>query len=247
MLINFDLKQIEIVVLQILSGDLHLKKLLQDGIDLYRYFASVMYSKDMHEVTKEERDSLKAPVLGISYGRGAKALSAESGKSVEWCEEFVNRFYEEFPLVKVLHDRWIEEVERTGQLRLQTGVVIKFNKYIWNNKTQKKEKSTAWNAKYWTPEIKNYPVQHTAFVILSTFVAMFFRHKAIYKREKYLLINTVHDSLMLDVRPEYIEEAKNDLKEVLDMLPDTMYNMLEIKIDVPVLAEITEGISWYEV
>jgi DNA polymerase I-like protein with 3'-5' exonuclease and polymerase domains len=278
MIINYDKTQIEIVVLAYLSEDKALIKLIQDGTDLYKFFAALMYDKSISEINKEERDSLKAPVLGISYGRGANALATESGKSKEWCQDFIDKFYEMFPGVYEMHQRWIKEVNRTGYLEMFTGIRFKFKKYVWNNKTKKKEVSTAWNAKYWEPEIKNYPVQHTAFVILSTYVAEFYRKKAlparnfpcqhpmcsegqVYtsggqfncldckgtgKKPKYLMILTVHDSLMLDCRPEYVEEAQNDLKEVLDNLKDTLYNKYGMLVTVPIKADIQVADSWYD-
>jgi len=273
MLINLDFSQIEVAVLGILSEDEHLLNLIREGRDLYKYFAAVMYDKKEEEITKEERDSLKAPILGISYGRGAKALSRDSGKSEEWSQEFIDRFYEMFPGVKRLHDQWIQEVEKTGQLRLKTGITFKFKKYVWDNRAGKKVESTGYRAKYWQPEIKNYPIQHTAFVVLSTFLATFWREKALHKRDiecnacnilgipgmfectrcngtgiytKYLLINTVHDSIMLDVRPEYIEEAKKDLEEILAKLPELMYNLYKIRVNIQFKAEIKESHTWYE-
>lgn len=246
MLVNIDFRQIEIVVLAYLSQDQKLIKLIQDGRDLYKYFAAIMYDKPEELVTKEERDTLKAPVLGISYGRGAKALSEESGKPVEWCQEFIDRFYQEFPRVRDLHQSWIQEVNRTGCLKMFHNVMFKFNKYIWNNQTKKKELSNHFRAKYWEPQIKNYPVQHTAFLLLSTFVAEFYRQKAVYKRDKYLMVSTVHDSLVLDCRPEYIEEAQEDVKIILAKLPEICYNKYEMKIDMPINVDITTGYSWYD-
>lgn len=246
MLINLDFTQIEVVVLSCLSEDENLINLISAGRDIYKFFASIMFSKPESEISKDERNILKAPILGISYGRGAAALAEESGKSKEWCQEFISKFYKMFPKTKLIHDKWIKEVNKTGTLTTWDKIRFGFNKYIWNKKTKKKEKSDAWNAKYWEPEIKNYPVQHTAFVVLSLFLGTFFREKALHKKDKYLLVNTVHDSIMLDCRPEFIDEAITDLQEIIDKLPKLLYNNYQLRISTPIRAEIMIGNSWYD-
>ena len=271
MLINFDLKQIEIVILAQLSEDQTLIEMVNQGRDLYKYFAAVMYDKLEYQITKEERYSLKAPVLSISYGKGAKHMAEDSGKSIEWCQSFIDLFYQTFPKVRELHQRWINEVHKTGYIMLPWGINLRFNKYLWDKESQ--EKILSPKGRYWEPEIKNYPVQHTAFLFISTYIAVFWRQKALLKRDiectdcetlgisgifectrchgnkyytKYLLVSTVHDSLTLDCRPEYVNEAISDLNEVLDNLPQIMYNNYGIQMSVPVKADIQTGQSMYE-
>jgi DNA polymerase-1 len=243
MLINCDLKQIEVVTLAELSQDKGFIELLRSGVDIYKYFASIMYDKPEAEVTKEERNSLKVPILGMSYGRGAKALAEETGNSEEWCKEFIQSFYDQFPGVRELHKRWIETVSKTGDLLMFDGIRLKFKYYekTWSDDYQ------CWFKEGYKPtEIKNYPVQHTAFVFISLFLTEFLRRKALFKRDKYLLINTVHDSIMLDCRPEFVDEAKRDLQEVLDSLPQKAYNIYRLKLSVPIRADITCGDNWLE-
>jgi len=234
---------IEIVILAHLSQDQALIRLINDGRDIYKYFASIMYAKPEAEVTPEERNSLKVPILGISYGKGFKKLSKETGQSEEWCQQFILNFYQEFPDVKAMHERWIREVNQSGQLQTFDGIFLQFKKYP----KQYNEDYQCWFKEgYSPPEIKNYPVQHSAFVVLSVFLTTFWRQKAIYKRDKYLLINTVHDSIMLDCRPESVDEAIKDLNDVLTMLPDLMYNTYNIRFETKFKAEVTTADNWYD-
>lgn len=243
MLINLDFKQIEVVVLALLSQDECFIKLLQQGTDIYKYFASIMYDKTQDEITDDERNSLKIPILGISYGKGAKKLARETGKSEEWCKEFIDSFYGQFPKVKELHNRWIDEVNKTGSLRMFDGVNLTFKYYdkVWSD-----EYNCWFKAGYKPTEIKNYPVQHTAFVFISTFVSKFYTEYALNNRGKYLLINTVHDSVMLDCRDTFVTEAINDLNNVLDKLPELMLQLYKLNVNLPIRADITKGNSWFE-
>lgn len=243
MLINCDLKQIEVVVLAQLSGDKAFIKLLNDGVDIYKYFACFMYDKEYDFIIKQERDDLKEPVLGMSYGKGAKAMAKKAGKPEEWCKQFIETYYSTFPKVKETHNKWLQIVKDTGELQMFDGIRLQF-KY-WE-KTWSEEYNCWFKAGYKPTEIKNYPVQHTAFVIFSLFLGEFWRRKALHNRHKYLLINTVHDSMMLDCRNKYIEDAKKDIQEVLDTIPDLLYNMYGLKLQVPLRVDITTGHSWYE-
>jgi len=240
-LINCDLRQIEVVVLATLSKDPGFIELLNRGTDIYKYFAAIMYDKKEEDVTPEERNSLKVPILGMSYGRGVKALAEETGNTEEWCRGFIDSFYGQFPKVKDLHDRWIKSVGQTGQLKMFSGIYLQFKRYP---KMFSEEYGCWFKEGYKSTEIKNYPVQHTAFIILSLFLSAFMRQKALHNRDKYLLINTVHDSIMLDCRPEYVEDAKKDLNEILAKIPDMCYNVYSERLLVTPKAEITVADSW---
>jgi DNA polymerase I-like protein with 3'-5' exonuclease and polymerase domains len=62
---------------------------------------------------------------------------------------------------------------------------------------------------------------------------------------KYLLINTVHDSVMLDVRKDYLEDAKKDLQILEDCgkLSESEFNY---KFIVPIKIDLKYGKSWLE-
>lgn len=243
MLINCDLKQIEVCVLAHLSKDKSFIKLLQMGVDIYKYFASIMYNKPEKDISKDERNSLKIPILGISYGKGYKKLSIETGKSEDWCKEFIDSFYSQFKEVKTIHEKWIKEVNNTGMLKMWDGINLRFKFY---EKTFNTEYNCWFKEGYKPSEIKNYPVQHSAFVIFSLFLSTFWRLKALNNKDKYLLIGTVHDSFMLDCKPEYVELAKKDINEVIDMLPELMLKYYNQKIEVPLKIDLSVGNNWYE-
>jgi DNA polymerase-1 len=243
MLLNFDLRQIEVVCFAQLCKDPKLIQFLNEGKDLHRYMASIVNNKLEKDITDQERSAAKAIDFGLIYGNGPLQASKTTGKSTEWCRDFIKTFYKEFKYAKLWHEEICEQVERTGELQIWTGETIKFTKYPakydWQIKKGIKES-------YNPPDIKNHPVQHSAFIIMAMLLGDFYREKAIHKKEKYLLINTVHDSLMLDCKPEYIEEATDDVNETTCMLPEKIYNTFGIKILVPINIESTSGNSWYD-
>ena len=241
-IINLDLSQVEVVVFAHLCKDPTLVNLLKNGKDIHYYIASQILNKSESEVTKEERSTAKTSTFGIIYGNGAKTLSERVNKPQDWCKAFIKQFYEMFPKAKEWHNDILLEVEATGQLTLFTNQVLKFTKYPAKYDWQDKNKLY-----YNPPDIKNHPVQSIAALLMAILAGEFWRTKALINRDKYLMINTVHDSLMLDCRPQYVDQAVSDLQEIVDRLPQIVYNNWKESLIVPIKCEIKGGNSWAEV
>ena len=88
----------------------------KQGKDLYATIASGVYKMgywdcmEHHEdgspnpEGKKRRQSCKAILLGIMYGRGARAIAEQIGSTVERAQEIVDDFYTSFPSVKTWMD-----------------------------------------------------------------------------------------------------------------------------------------------
>lgn len=241
-LINVDFKQIEMACFAQLSDDRALINLINAGVDLHYYTGELVLNKPKEQITDEERGDIKKVNFGLIYGNGPKTASENTGRSVQWCKSFIDGFFNSFPRTKEWHNEILEQVNNNGFIKMFDGILLKFNKYPakydWQNPNQ---------LYYNPPEIKNYPVQHFAFVIFSLFLSKFYREKALFKRNKYLLINAVHDSIMLDCKQEYVDEAMQDIKEIVDKLPEYMIKYYQLKLVVPIKVDIKVGNSWYEV
>jgi len=69
----FDYKSIELYVARSIVGDP-----LKPGEDGYQTFAAEMFNKDYKDVTKQERNEAKVPVLGFQYQAGASAIQTQA-------------------------------------------------------------------------------------------------------------------------------------------------------------------------
>ncbi len=245
-LIQADLSQIEVIIAAQLSGDPTLIQLIREGRDVHKFMVSNIYGEPENSISKDDprRKAAKPGTFGILYGNGATRLSENTGMSVEWCKEFIETFYKLFPRIKLWHNFLQEQVEINGQLTLVTGQILKFEKYPAKFEWQiKKGIMESYNP----PDIKNHPVQSTAQVIMACWIGNFFRVFGQHKREKYLMVNEIHDSLILECRSEYVDEVVKDLKESLDFINSCVYNDLGIKFVVPIRGEIAIGKSWAEI
>jgi len=65
-----------------------------------------------------------------------------------------------------------------------------------------------------------------------------------------LWVNTVHDSIVLDIKPELWYTISNEIVEVIQGvfkdIPNNFKKLFEIELNVPVRAEITYGPNWGE-
>lgn len=245
-IIQCDLSQIEVVVAAQLSGDPTLIKLLQDVRDVHKFMVANIYGEKEEDISKDDsrRKAAKPGTFGILYGCSPRQLSVTTEMDIEWCANFINTFYVLFPRIKLWHNMLKEQVELKGELHMPTGMILKFKKYPAKFEWQIKKGILE---SYNPPDIKNWPVQSTAQVIMALWIGKFFRRYGLFNRDRYLMINEIHDSLMLDCRPEYIELAQRHLQESLDRIPEDLEETLGIKMLVPIKGEILVGNSWAEV
>lgn len=241
MLINADLKQIEVCIFAHMCKDPTLINLLKNSKDIHKFIGAHVYGKAEEEVTDEERTDAKTSTFGIIYGNGAKTLSERTNRSVEWSKEFIDTFYDLFPKAREWHNEIQKKVEKSGELELFTGMRLRFNKYPakfdWQIKKGIKES-------YNPPDIKNHPVQHLAAMIMAMLSGRFYRNYAVHDRDKYLMINTVHDSLMLDCREDYVDEAVLNISNTLDEIPEVIYTLFKERLEVPIKIDVSIGESW---
>jgi len=118
-LVSIDYQQQEIRMLAILSQDENLLNLVKQGVDMHTVMGKQMFRKD--EITKEERDQTKAINFGIIYGLSISAVAFKIGSDVEYADNLVNTFYENFPDVKVFMDNIRDEADQMGGITLFTG------------------------------------------------------------------------------------------------------------------------------
>ena len=77
MMIDSDSSQIEARTLAWLAEQDDLVDAFDRGEDVYKIMASAIYSKDVTEITKDERFVGKTTILGCGYGMGAKKFQAQ--------------------------------------------------------------------------------------------------------------------------------------------------------------------------
>ena len=130
------------------------------------------------------------------------------------------------------HTKIIREVVETNKLVAPTGREYYFQKF---------------GGQYKDTQIKNYAVQGTGADLMALArVSAHNRLKKLGYGDKCLLVNTVHDSIILD-----FDDKVCDTKELVAMfhsvfhdLPANFEKMFGVKFNVPMAAECQKGLNW---
>ncbi len=258
LIIEFDYAALEVVGAAYLSQDRQLIDDLVNGVNIHRVLAAQLLNKSEEDVTDEERTNAKRDNFLLLYGGGVGRLVKDRGHTKDSAKLFINNFYKRYPQLKIWQDNLVKKVEATatyideftkdghkiqeGVYQNVTGRLLYFKTKDAPNFLKEKGIMTGFNP----PDIKNYPVQSfsTADLVL-IMVGQFFK-EAIKHRDKFLMINTVHDSLIIDCKKEYIEFACNLGKTVLESAKDVFKEKFNLDINVPIKVEYKVGSSWYD-
>lgn len=125
-LIACDFSQQEPRTLAHMSKDEHLIKAYSDGKDIYSWIASSIYAVPYDECKEyrsdgtknpeghKRRNSVKSIILGIMYGRGAKAIGEQLNCSTKEAQKIIDKFFSTYPKVRDWMDKTVEGAYKNG-------------------------------------------------------------------------------------------------------------------------------------
>lgn len=226
-LLDADYSQIELRVLAHLSGDRNMVEAFQMGQDIHTRTASEVFGVPMKEVTSKMRSSAKAVNFGLVYGISDFGLARNTGVTRKEAAEFMRRYFERYPGVKV----FMEDAVKSGKEKGYAQTLFNRRRYLpellsSNSNTRNFGERVAMNT----------PVQGTAADIIK--LAMVRVYDAL-KRKKLQarLTLQVHDELLIESPPEEVETASAMLKDCMEQV---------VRLKVPLIAEVNRGPSWYD-
>lgn len=256
-IIEVDFHQQEPMVSAQLSGDVNLIADITNQIDLYcKYLAKIEqqpYEFILNKVKQEQdqewitkRQQAKIVILAGNYGAGVKTRAFQSGLSEERVKELMEADTYLYPQLQAYNNLLLEFVNYTSQGAESGYYSSPFGKRYYFTK----ESAPEWLQKkgvyssFRPTKIKNYIIQGTATDI--TMIGLGKLYRAVSKhRDKFLLINTVHDSIVLDCKTEYMHECCDLINNVLNSIKDTLKCDFNLDWVVPIRWEIKKGENWY--
>lgn len=256
LIVEADFSQLEVYGLAILSGDEVLKDDLLSGRDLHRMRAAELFGVPESSITHNQRFLAKRLSFQLQYGAGANSMAKKNGITKELAEKFIFLYYDRYKDVKKWQDSIAEEVKASREpssYRTAKGVPAGIGKHI--SATGRIYTFLEYDAPDWSrtgepqfspTEMKNYPVQGFATAdIMALFRGMLFREWiGLHNRNEICLVNTVHDSIMLDIRRERLEHVTNLIHSVARQLPDKIFELWGIRCDVPLPINVKSGPDW---
>lgn len=226
-LVSFDYSQIELRILAHMAHVTNLIDAFNQGKDIHRHTAALVFGVKDEEVSLQMRSQAKAVNFGIIYGMSEFRLSKDIGMSISEARDFINKYFETYPEVKTYMDEVVETCKKQGYV----STLLNRKRYIptINDKNFMVRQQAQRYA-------MNTPIQGTGADILK--LAMIEVDKAL--KEKHLksqMILQVHDELIFDV-------FEDELEEVMSLVKEKMENC--IKMDVPLIVEGNYAKNWCE-
>lgn len=226
-LVSFDYSQIELRILAHMAHVTNLIDAFNQGKDIHRHTAALVFGVKDEEVTPQMRSQAKAVNFGIIYGMSEFRLSKDIGMSISEARDFINKYFETYPEVKTYMDEVVETCKKQGYVstllnRKRYIPTINDKKFMVRQQAQRYAMNT--------------PIQGTGADILK--LAMIEVDKALKEKNlKSQMILQVHDELIFDV-------FEDELEEVMSLVKEKMENC--IKMDVPLIVEGNYAKNWCE-
>ena len=219
-----DFAQLEFRTAAYLSQDEVAIEEVSTGFDVHAYTAKVISDAGQPTSRQDAKAHTFAPLYGATgYGR-SKAEAA-----------YYKHFTEKYEGVAAWHSRLAKEAVNTQKITTPSGREFAFPDVV--------RKSTG-RVSHFT-QIKNYPVQSFA---TADIVPLALLHiDDLLKGMQSCIVNSVHDSIVIDVHPEEENQVINVIEETNKILPILITARWGIDFNVPLLLEAKIGPNWLDV
>ena len=228
-LISADYAQIELVVLAHLSGDKNMCKAFNEGTDVHKATAALIYNVPPEHVTPEMRRTAKTINFGVIYGMSAFRLANDLGISRTQAAQFIQNYFTMYADV----DRFIKETVSQAEKNGRISTIMGRTRPIFGiNSVNKVEKAAAERIAV------NSPVQGSAADIVKKAMTDIAAALDQAKSPARLLLQ-VHDELIFECPDDKIV-----IEETVALIKDKMEHA--VKLSVPLRVSIEYGKNWGE-
>ena len=228
-LISADYAQIELVVLAHLSGDKNMCKAFNEGTDVHKATAALIYNVPPEHVTPEMRRTAKTINFGVIYGMSAFRLANDLGISRTQASQFIQNYFTMYADVDRFIKETVTQAEKTGSI---TTIMGRTRPIFGINSVNKVEKAAAERIAV------NSPVQGSAADIVKK--AMTDISLALEKAKSPVrLLLQVHDELIFEC-----PDDKTEIEKTIALIKDKMEHAVELSV--PLRVSIEYGKNWGE-
>ncbi|MFH1397707.1 MAG: DNA polymerase I [Candidatus Omnitrophota bacterium] len=224
-LLSCDYSQIELRIMAHMSGDETLVKAFNQGKDIHRITASLIYNIEEKDVLDEMREVAKRINFGIIYGLSAYGLSRDLGISQFEAQQFIDAYFLRYPKVSQYIQDQIKLVEKVGFVT----TILGRRRYLpeINNRNQSIRQLAQ-------RQSVNTPIQGSASDLIKS--AMVKIHQQIKDAGfKTRMILQIHDELLFDL-------PVKETKEFVNLARDTMENVFHLSV--PIKVDVKIGRDW---
>ena len=226
-LIAADYSQIELRIMAHIAQEPTTIKAFAAGQDIHASTAALIYNVALDKVEPDMRNNAKTINFSIIYGAGPRNISAQLGISYNDAKQFIENYFNKFPLVKNYMEKAINYTRTHG-----------YAKTLYGRTRHIPEISSR------APVLRaaaeriaiNMPIQGSAADIMK--LAMINIYNEIkHQHLNIKIISQVHDELIFEVPNDIINTATTLIK-------DKMENVCTLKV--PLQVDIELGQNWGE-
>ncbi|OHD19561.1 MAG: DNA polymerase I [Spirochaetes bacterium GWD1_27_9] len=225
LILSADYSQIELFLLAEFSKDEHLFNAFNNNEDIHSKTASLIFGKNIDEVTKQERTIGKTVNFGVLYGQGAFALAEDLNIQRKEAADFIDKYFKSYAGIAVYIEQIKENCRKNGFVE------------------------THWGRKRTIPEINdknklrqangermavNTTIQGTAADLIKIAMIRIF-NKFNEEKIRSKLVMQVHDELIFDVYPD-------EKDRIIMIIKESMENGFDFKLQLKTSVEI--GQNW---
>ena len=222
-ILEADFAQLEFRAAAYLSQDGVAIEEVSTGFDVHAYTAKVITDAGQHTTRQDAKAHTFAPLYGASgYGR-TKAEAA-----------YYEHFNEKYTGVADWHSRLAKEAITTQKIITPSGREFSFPDVV---------RKANGRVSYFT-QIKNYPVQSFATADIVP-IALLHIDKLLDNMQS-CVVNTVHDSIVIDVHPDEEDAVIQVIENTNNELPNLIALRWGIDFNVPLLLESKIGPNWLD-
>jgi len=227
MLLTADYSQIELRLLAHLSGDPAFVEAFEQGGDIHRQTAAIIFGVAQDQVTPEMRARAKTINFGTIYGQGAFALSRQLGITQDDAKRFIEQYFTRFAGVRAWLDRTVAGAREKGYVETLFGR----RRYI----PELKDRNYNIRA-FGERTATNSPLQGSAADLIK--IAMIRIAGALKEQGlRSRMILQVHDELVVEV-PRGEEETATEL------VKRHMERAAELRV--PLVVSVGMGMNWVD-
>ena len=224
-IVEADFAQLEFRVAAFLSQDRTAIEEVTTGFDVHSYTAKVITDAGQRISRQDAKSHTFAPLYGASgFGR----TPAEAA------------YYEQFAKKYSGIARWHKELARealgTGKITTPSGREFSFPDVV---------RRSNGSVTYFT-QIKNFPVQSFATADIVPISLIYIDQLLGINQMQSCIVNTVHDSIVIDVHPNEKEKVLRVIKAANDSLITIVNRKWNIDFNLPLLLEAKIGDNWLD-
>ena len=220
-----DFAQLEFRVAAFLSQDMTAIDEVTTGFDVHSYTAQVISDAGQPMSRQEAKAHTFAPLYGASgFGRS----QAEAA--------YYQQFTTKYSGIAKWHEALAKEALNTGKITTPSG-----REFAFPDVTRRRFGGVT----YFT-QIKNYPVQSFATADIVPISLIYIDKLLTANKLRSCVVNTVHDSIVIDVHPQEKETVLKVIRTANDRLIDIVNRKWDIDFNIPLLLEAKIGPNWLD-